>query len=29
MIAPRSNPPRIVGGFQWLATNNCDPDPLI
>jgi hypothetical protein len=24
-----SNPPRIVGGFQLLATDNCDPDPLI
>jgi hypothetical protein len=24
-----SNPPRIVGAFQLLATDNCDPDPLI
>ena len=29
MIAPCSNPPRIVGWFQLLATDNCDPDPLI
>jgi hypothetical protein len=24
-----ANPPRIVGSFQLLATDNCDPDPLI
>jgi hypothetical protein len=24
-----ANPPRIVGWFQLLATDNCDPDPLI
>ncbi|MEO8428094.1 MAG: choice-of-anchor Q domain-containing protein, partial [Verrucomicrobiota bacterium] len=24
-----SNPPRIVGWFQLLATDNCDSDPLI
>jgi hypothetical protein len=24
-----SNPPRIVGAFKLLATDNCDPDPLI
>ena len=24
-----SKPPRIVGLFQLLATDNCDPDPLI
>jgi len=24
-----SNPPRIVGAFQLLATDNCDPDLLI
>jgi len=29
MIASCSNPPRIVGWFQLLATDNCDPDPLI
>jgi hypothetical protein len=23
------NPPRIVGAFQLLATDNCDLDPLI
>jgi hypothetical protein len=24
-----SNPPRIVGSFQLVAMDNCDPDPLI
>jgi hypothetical protein len=24
-----ANPPRILGWFQLLATDNCDPDPLI
>jgi hypothetical protein len=24
-----ANPPRLVGWFQLLATDNCDPDPLI
>jgi hypothetical protein len=27
--APFANPPRIVGWFQLLATDDCDPDPLI